>query len=237
MLFGHSMGGAVAVAFADRHPDRTLGIAYRDGIATPAWRERHGIVARSLGALSPDLAGFTDLMAASVLDWPDLLVGRRLTSTFRRLGPDARHNVRSLSGVMAVGSLLMSLDLRGELARVVRHGIPLLPVWGCFDRVASAATARESRAHRRGRGLGAGRAFLDAPPAQGAGRRAGAPRPGPALRGPGAAPPTAPRGAVPTGRRPGGVGRRLSHRSTGSAGRHPDSLRHPAPNGRRPARR
>jgi pimeloyl-ACP methyl ester carboxylesterase len=143
VLLGHSMGGAVAVEFADRHPERTLGIAYRDGIATPAWRERNGIVARALGAASPDLGGMTDLIASWFLDWPDLLVGRRLTSTLRRLWPDARHNLRAMSGIMAVGSMLMTLDLRPELARVVDSGIPLLPVWGCFDRIATAATARE----------------------------------------------------------------------------------------------
>jgi pimeloyl-ACP methyl ester carboxylesterase len=143
VLIGHSMGAAIAVEMADRHPERALGIAYRAGIATPAWRDRHGVVASALASLSPDLAGVTDLMAAAVLDWPDLLVGRRPSSTLRRLLPDARHNVRSMQGAMAVGSMLMSLDLRPEVVRVVAARIPLLPVWGCFDRIATAATARE----------------------------------------------------------------------------------------------
>ena len=44
VLLGHSMGGAVAVQFAHDHPRRTLGVIYRDGVSTPAWKERHGII-------------------------------------------------------------------------------------------------------------------------------------------------------------------------------------------------
>jgi pimeloyl-ACP methyl ester carboxylesterase len=143
VLLGHSMGGAIAVEFGARRPDRTLGIVYRDGIATPAWRTRGGVVASALRVLPGDLGGTTDLMVAAMLDWPDLLVGRNLISTMRRLWPDARDNVRSMGGAMAVGSMLMSLDLRPELARTLDAGVPYLPVWGCFDRVATAATARE----------------------------------------------------------------------------------------------
>ena len=40
VLLGHSMGGAVAVQFAHDHPRRTLGLIYRDGVSTPAWKER-----------------------------------------------------------------------------------------------------------------------------------------------------------------------------------------------------
>ncbi|EQD42277.1 Alpha/beta hydrolase fold-1 domain protein [mine drainage metagenome] len=44
LLIGHSMGGAIAVAFAEQYPDRTLGIIYRDGAATPGWRKRSGLI-------------------------------------------------------------------------------------------------------------------------------------------------------------------------------------------------
>ncbi|HXW34136.1 MAG TPA: alpha/beta fold hydrolase [Acidimicrobiales bacterium] len=143
VLIGHSMGAAVAVEMADRHPERTLGIIYRAGVATPAWRQRRGLVARVLSVVSPDLAGATDILVAAVLDVPDLFIGRRPASTFRRLWPDARHNVRAMGGAMAIGSMLMSLDLRDTVARVCDEGIPLLPIWGCFDRITNAATAAE----------------------------------------------------------------------------------------------
>ncbi len=46
VLLGHSMGGAVAVQFAHDHPRRTLGMIYRDGVSTPAWKDRSGHPAR-----------------------------------------------------------------------------------------------------------------------------------------------------------------------------------------------
>jgi pimeloyl-ACP methyl ester carboxylesterase len=143
VMLGHSMGGAVAMQFAASHPDRTLGIVYRDGAATPAWRIRHGVVSRMLGPLLPDVASVADLMVAAVLDVPDLLIGRRLASTMRGLWPDARRNIRSMSRTLPVGAMLMSIDMRAEVAQVVEHGIPLLAVWGCFDRICNAETAAE----------------------------------------------------------------------------------------------
>lgn len=142
VLLGHSMGGAVAMQVAADHPERTLGIVYRDGAATPAWRNRHGVVSRLLGALLPDVASVADLMVAAVLDIPDLLIGRRL-STVRGLWPDARRNIRSVGRTLPVGAMLMSIDMRAEVTDVVEHGIPLLAVWGCFDRICNPETAAE----------------------------------------------------------------------------------------------
>jgi len=34
LVLGHSMGGAVAMQFAHDFPERTLGVVYRDGVAT-----------------------------------------------------------------------------------------------------------------------------------------------------------------------------------------------------------
>ena len=143
VLLGHSMGGAVAVQFADTHPERVLGIVYRDGAATPGWKHRRGVVVSLLGPVLPDMAGVVDLLMAAVLDTPDLFVGRRLASTLRGLWPDARRNLRSMGRTLPVGSMLMALDLRPEVKRVVAGGIPILPVWGCFDRIISPDTARE----------------------------------------------------------------------------------------------
>jgi pimeloyl-ACP methyl ester carboxylesterase len=143
IVLGHSMGGAVAMQFGASHPERTLGIVYRDGAATPAWRDRHGVIARLLGPLLPDLASVADLIVAALLDIPDLLVGRRLSSTVRVLWPDARRNIRAMGRTLPVGAMLMAIDMRDEVARVIEHDIPLLAVWGCFDRICTAEAAAE----------------------------------------------------------------------------------------------
>ncbi|MGH9030204.1 MAG: alpha/beta fold hydrolase [Acidimicrobiales bacterium] len=143
VLLGHSMGGAVAVQFAHDHPGRTLGIVYRDGVATPGWRRRNGILFSMLSPVMPDVAGLADLMVAALLDTSDLLVGRRLSSTVRGLWPDARRNLRAMGRTIPVGAMLMSLDMEEEVQSIVRNEIPFLPVWGCFDRIVNAATANE----------------------------------------------------------------------------------------------
>jgi len=143
VLLGHSMGGAVAVQLADAHPERVLGIVYRDGAATPEWKHRHGVLVKLLSPVLPDMAGVADLLVAAVLDTPDLFIGRRLASTLRGLWPDARRNIRSMGRTLPVASMLMAIDLRTEVGRVVDAGIPILPVWGCFDRIVSPETARE----------------------------------------------------------------------------------------------
>jgi hypothetical protein len=91
----------------------------------------------------PDMAGVADLLVAAILDTPDLFIGRRLASTLRGLWPDARRNIRSMGRTLPVGSMMMAMDLRPEVERVVARGIPILPVWGCFDRIVSPDTARE----------------------------------------------------------------------------------------------
>jgi pimeloyl-ACP methyl ester carboxylesterase len=143
LLLGHSMGGAIAMQFATDFPERTLGIVYRDGAATPAWKNRHGIFVRMLGPVLPDLAAVADLLLAATLDVPDLLIGRRLSSTVRGLWPDARRNIRAMGRTLPVGAMLMSIDMRDEVRAVMRTRIPVLGVWGCFDRICNAATAAE----------------------------------------------------------------------------------------------
>lgn len=143
VLLGHSMGGAVAVQVAHDNPDRTLGIVYRDGVATPGWRRRRGILVQLLTPLFPDVAGVADLLVAALLDTPDLLIGRRLSSTLRGLWPDARRNIRAMGRTLPVGAMLMSIDMRNELKGVMSNDIPFLPVWGCFDRIVNARTAAE----------------------------------------------------------------------------------------------
>ncbi len=142
VLLGHSMGGAVAVEHAHRRPEEVLGVVYRDGVATPAWKQRRGLLAAAVGALGSDAAPFVDMVAAAALDTPDLLIGR-MTSTVRSVLPDIRHNLRTMGRALPVGSMLMALDLRPEVRALAARGMPMLALWGCFDRVATEAAAWE----------------------------------------------------------------------------------------------
>ena len=143
VVLGHSMGGAVAIQYAATHPERTLGLIYRDGIATPAWRDRHGLFPTLLAPVAPDAAAFGDLMFSLLIDGPDLLVGR-MTSTLRSVLPDARRNIRTIGRTLPVASMLMDIDLRSEVAAIATRGdMPVLPIWGVFDRVVNRATAEE----------------------------------------------------------------------------------------------
>lgn len=148
VLLGHSMGAAVAVRYAVDHPERVLGLVYRDGVATPAWQERHGLLPSLLRPLLPDVAPAADLVMAAALDSPDLLVGR-LYSTMRAVLPDVRRNVQTVARTLPVANMLMAVDLRPELRRLVARRLPLLAEWGCFDRVANGRTAAELSACAR----------------------------------------------------------------------------------------
>ena len=148
VLLGHSMGGAVAVQFAHDHPRRTLGVIYRDGVSTPAWKDRTGIIPTVLSPILPDVAPMVDMIAAVVFDLPDLLIGR-MYSTVRAVLPDVRQNIRTVAQTMPVGSMLMSLDQRSEVRALVAQQIPILNEWGCFDRITPGHTALEFAAIAR----------------------------------------------------------------------------------------
>lgn len=140
VVMGHSMGGAVAIDFASRYPDDVVAVIYRDGIATPEWSVRNGLTARVLAPVLPDIAPIADLMTAVMMDAPDLLVGHMFT-TIRALLPDLRSNVRTVARSAPVATMLLELNLTDRVAKVAEHGIPILPLWGCFDRVVTNAAA------------------------------------------------------------------------------------------------
>jgi pimeloyl-ACP methyl ester carboxylesterase len=142
VVLGHSMGGAVAVQFAYDHPGLTLGLIYRDGVSTPAWKARNGLVSTVLSPVAPNVAPMVDLVTAVVSDLPDLLIGR-MFSTVRSVLPDVRRNVRTVGQTLPIGSLLMSIDQRTEVRAVVARQIPILNEWGCFDRITPTAAAIE----------------------------------------------------------------------------------------------
>jgi pimeloyl-ACP methyl ester carboxylesterase len=142
IVLGHSMGGAVAVQFAHDHPRHTLGLIYRDGVSTPAWKLRHGIVSTVVSPFAPNVAPLVDLAAAVVSDLPDLFIGR-MFSTVRSVLPDMRRNVRTAGQTLPIGSLLMSIDQRSEVRALVAQEMPILTEWGCFDRITPGAAAAE----------------------------------------------------------------------------------------------
>ena len=142
VVLGHSMGGAVAIQYAHDHPSRTLGIIYRDGIATPAWKDRHGLIPTVMAPFAPNMAPFADMIIALMIDVPDLFAGR-LYSTVRSVLPDVRRNIRTMGRTLPVGSMLMTVDLVEEIRSLVAKNIPILNEWGCFDRVSTDTTARE----------------------------------------------------------------------------------------------
>jgi len=142
VLVGHSMGAGVAVEFASTHPERVLGIVYRDGVATPSWHHRHGVIPMAFSAVAPDVGAVADLAFSVLFDIPDLFVGRML-STLRSVLPDLRRNFKTLARTAPVASMLMEVDLTGEVVALRASGIPVLAEWGCFDRIATAATATE----------------------------------------------------------------------------------------------
>jgi pimeloyl-ACP methyl ester carboxylesterase len=142
VLLGHSMGGAVAVQYAHDRPQDALGIVYRDGVATPAWRDRHGPVQTMIGVISPNMAPFADLFASFVADTPDLLVAM-IGTAGRDVIPNVRQNVRTMGLTLPVGAMLMTLDLRDQVRALADAGFPMLAQWGSFDRVVGGSAADE----------------------------------------------------------------------------------------------
>jgi pimeloyl-ACP methyl ester carboxylesterase len=145
MLLGHSMGGAFAVAAADAMPERVLGIVYRDGVATTAWRAaRHGIAGRVLRPVIGHGADLAELATAVLADLPELVVGRHGATVARQVWPDAHHNLRHLLGCVPVARMLMGMDLHDAAARVAEeHRVPVLAMWGVFDKITPTSAATE----------------------------------------------------------------------------------------------
>jgi len=144
VLLGHSMGGAFAVAMADAVPARVLGVVYRDGVATSAWRAaRNGLAGRLLRPVIGRGADLAELATAVMADLPELVMGRHGATVARQVWPDAHHNLRHLLGCVPVARMLMGLDLQGAAARVSDRGIPVLAMWGVLDKITPAVAATE----------------------------------------------------------------------------------------------
>lgn len=134
LLLGHSMGGAVAVQFAHDHPDRTLGLIYRDGVATASWTQRRGLLKWLINPVSPDIADAIDIGFSAFLDFPDWFYSR-LSSMLTTLTPDVRQNARNLLDTAPVASMLLYTDLKPLVERLGASDLPILPMWGRLDRL------------------------------------------------------------------------------------------------------
>ena len=111
------MGGAVAMQFAHDFPERTLGVVYRDGVATASWKQRRGLFTHLLGPIVPDLGTALDFLTAFATDMPDLALSR-ITSMAATAAPDIRLNVRDFANTLPVGAMLISCDYTAMAAAV-----------------------------------------------------------------------------------------------------------------------
>ena len=143
LVLGHSMGGTAAVQLAHDHPDRVLGVVYRDGVATASWKQRHGLMSLLLRPFLPDVGMALDIASAFAMELPDLAFSK-LTSMAATAAPDVRLNARSLTSTLPVGAMLLACDFTHVAAAVgAASDIPVLPMWGRFDRIVPPRTGRE----------------------------------------------------------------------------------------------
>lgn len=143
LVLGHSMGGVMAIAFAHDFPDRTLGVVYRDGVATNSWKNRNGPIAWPWLPVLPDVGYALDFMLGFATDVPDLMYSK-LTSMIATAAPDVRLNARSLATTLPIGAMLVACDFTPLTERVAENpDIPILPMWGRFDRIVPARTGYE----------------------------------------------------------------------------------------------
>ncbi|NYG06551.1 pimeloyl-ACP methyl ester carboxylesterase [Phycicoccus badiiscoriae] len=148
-LVGHDWGGAVAWAFAERHPERLLSLTV---VSTPhhralAWALRHADQARRSWYMA----------AFQVPTVPELVLRRRLPAALRRSGlpePDVqRYAARFRRPGMARGGLAWyrAIPLRRKTSEesraAARISTPTAYVWGRHDVALGRAAAERTRDH------------------------------------------------------------------------------------------
>ncbi|MBA3653596.1 MAG: alpha/beta hydrolase [Actinobacteria bacterium] len=144
LVLGHSMGGAVAMQMAADHPDRVLGVVYRDGVSTPSWKDRRGPFTMLFRPFFPDLGQGLDIISSLVVDVTGDLARTQLRSFLSTASPDLRLNARALRGTAPMGAMLLACDFTNAVRVVADRGdIPVLPVWGRLDWGIPARTAAE----------------------------------------------------------------------------------------------
>lgn len=143
LILGHSMGGAIATQFAHDYPERTLGLVYRDGVATSSWKERRGMLKALLAPVSPDLGDAADIAWGFLRDVPDMMAGR-VSAWVSTASPDIRQNARNLLDTAPVAAMLLGTDLTPQVEDLSRMPeVPILPMWGRLDRLVPLRTGEE----------------------------------------------------------------------------------------------
>lgn len=143
LILGHSMGGAISAQFAHDYPERTLGLVYRDGVATSSWKARRGLLKAVLATVSPDLGDAADIAWGFLRDVPDMMAGR-VSAWVSTASPDIRQNARKLLDTAPVAAMLLGTDLTPLVEDLRRMPeIPVLPMWGRFDRLVPPRTGEE----------------------------------------------------------------------------------------------
>ena len=140
-LVGLSMGGPIAVTFADRHPERTgklvlLDSAYHGArepslwLSTPYLGEFYMAVSVAPSLPRAQLADFYD--PSRFPDWPDRY---RVQMQYRGFRRALRSTLVHFAG----------RDVQEEFARVGRSGRPVLLVWGKADATVPVAASEQIR--------------------------------------------------------------------------------------------
>jgi pimeloyl-ACP methyl ester carboxylesterase len=133
----------MAMQFAHDFPDRCLGVIYRDGVGTSSWKERKSLFTLLLSPVSPDLGVALDFLAAFATEVPDL-AWSRAASVVATAAPVIRINARSLKHTLPVAAMLLGCDFTPATLAVAAAGeVPILPMWGRFDRIVPPRTGRE----------------------------------------------------------------------------------------------
>ncbi len=147
-LIGHSLGGALALTLAARHPDlvRTLILMAPAGFS-PRGRLLAAVLGQASGAFvglrrrigAPLVASAT---ARRLLLWGSIADGAALGADDARFMLTASASARRLNQAIET---VVEADLRGMLADLP---VPLGILWGERDRVVPASTARRLRGAR-----------------------------------------------------------------------------------------
>lgn len=147
-LLGHSLGGAVAVALADDHPNRVRSLVL---LAPAGFTPRPPRLAVAAGAVAAGVLAVRRIVGPPLLAvapvrrallWGAVLDGSRMPIADARVTIES--SGRSTRARQAIAAVLAA-DLRDRLARLT---MPVGLLWGEHDRIVRGAIADDLRAAR-----------------------------------------------------------------------------------------
>jgi pimeloyl-ACP methyl ester carboxylesterase len=137
LTVGHSLGGAVAIAFAAGHPDRTSSVLLANPVGSPVWQAR-GAALRPMedrpiwhwgAALGGDLA--------------QAVASRHLAVVPAVLGDLLPNLSRNPGALWRTSQLGRAANLVPELRSIARRGTPIRVLWSDRDHVVPNDTFRD----------------------------------------------------------------------------------------------